>query len=221
MKRVQVPLFLLLLVVGGCAGSGGDHLLGREMALEPMAEPAKASRMLIWQASYTLEVKDIPLAVDQVSELARASGGLVEARAGGDEDRAQLTLRVPVANLESTMASLEAVGHVSDRHVSSLDVTVQYVDIDARLQTKIALRDRLRELLDRAADVQDILAIERELSRVQADIDSMQARLKALKGQVDMAAIEVTIKRKQILGPLGYVGKGVGWVLEKLFIIQH
>jgi hypothetical protein len=30
----------------------------------------------------------------------------------------------------------------------------------------------------------------------------------------------VSIKRRRILGPLGYAFKGVWWVVEKLFVIQ-
>jgi len=85
----------------------------------------------------------------------------------------------------------------------------------------VALRDRLRALLDKAQDVKDILAIEKELGRVQGDIDSMQARLKSLKGKVDLSSITVSIKRKRILGPLGYVLRGAWWTVEKLFVIQE
>ena len=119
------------------------------------------------------------------------------------------------------MTSLESIGKVTSRRVSSEDVTEQYVDIDARLKTMIALRDRLRALLDKADNVKDVLAIEKELGRVQGDIDSMQARLKALKGKVDLASISVTIRRRRILGPLGYLFKGAWWAVEKLFVIQE
>jgi hypothetical protein len=85
----------------------------------------------------------------------------------------------------------------------------------------VALRDRLRALLDSAKSVKDVLAIEKELGRVQADIDSMQAQLKTLKGKVDLASVTVSIKRRRILGPIGYVLKGAWWAVEKLFVIQE
>jgi hypothetical protein len=131
-----------------------------------------------------------------------------------------MTLRVPAPSLQATVASFEAIGRVTSRRLSSQDVTEQYVDTDARLKTMVALRDRLRALLDKAQNVKDILAIEKELGRVQADIDSLQARLKTLKGKVDLASINLTIKRRRILGPLGYAFKAVFWTVEKLFVIQ-
>jgi hypothetical protein len=184
-------------------------------------ESVESDRMLIWRARLSLEVGCVSNAVSSVVDIAKQSGGYVENRSDSGDEWASVTLRVPVASLKPAMASLEAIGKVTSRSVSSEDVTEQYVDIDARLKTMVALRDRLRGLLDKAQDVKDVLAIEKELGRVQADIDSMQARLKALKGKVDLASVDVSISRKRILGPLGYVIKGVFWTVGKLFVIQE
>lgn len=178
-------------------------------------------RMLIWRASVDLEVSSVSNAVVAVSDVATALGGYIENQSDRGEESASLTLRVPVDTLTTSMEALDAIGEVTRKSVSSKDVTEQYVDTDARLKTKIALRDRLRNLLDKAEDVEDILAIEKELGRVQGDIDSMQARLKTLKGQVDFATIEVSIRRKKILGPVGYVWDKACWLVEKLFVIQE
>ena len=100
------------------------------------------------------------------------------------------------------------------------DVTEQYIDVEARLKNKIVLRDRLKQLLEKATTVKDILAIETELHRVQGDIDSMEGRIKSLKGQVDYTTVTISLKRKAILGPLGYLFKGLWWGVEKLFVIR-
>ena len=82
----------------------------------------------------------------------------------------------------------------------------------------------LERLLDQATDVKDILAIETELNRVQGDVDSMEARIKALKGRVDYAVLDLHLSQKppaKILGPLGYLLKGLFWTVEKLFVIRE
>ncbi|MCH8498593.1 MAG: DUF4349 domain-containing protein [Marinobacter sp.] len=214
-----VLLVILVTLLSACATTYRPATTGG-LAAAPQVEPLDQNRMLIWRAWLSLEVTSLSSAVSQISALAKASGGYVEATVDSGDARADLTLRVPASSLNTTMASLESFGKVVSRRVSSDDVTEQYVDIDARLQTMIALRDRLRILLDQAQDVSDVLAIERELSRVQADIDAMQARLKTLNGQVELATINVSIKRKRILGPLGYIWNGVWWTIEKLFVIQ-
>ena len=176
--------------------------------------------MLIWKAWLELEVWNISNAVVQATALAQQQGGFVEQKSGSEEASASLRLRVPAAKLKAAVGALEELGTVTHRNISSEDVTEQYVDVEARLKNKLALRDRLKQLLDKATGVKDVLAIETELNRVQADIDSMTARLKVLKGQVDLATIEVSFTRKAILGPLGYVCKGLWWCVEKLFVIR-
>jgi chromosome segregation ATPase len=101
------------------------------------------------------------------------------------------------------------------------DVTEQYIDVQARLKNKYVLRDRLKQILEKAVTVQDVLAVETELNRVQSDIDSMEGQIKSLQGQVQYATLDLDLKRKQILGPLGYVFKGIWWGVEKLFIIRE
>ena len=176
--------------------------------------------MLVWRAWLSLEVSNVHEALSRVTDIAKQSGGYIENKSESGESEAHAILRVPADSLTPVMTSLESVGKVTSRSVSSEDVTEQYVDLDARMKTMIALRDRLRALLDKARDIKDILAIEKELGRVQADIDSMQARLKALKGMVDYSSIDISIERRRILGPLGYVFKGIWWGVEKLFVIQ-
>jgi hypothetical protein len=180
----------------------------------------QSNRMMIWAASLTIEVESVSNAIREANDIANTTGGYVEQSSDAGEAYAALTLRVPASALNSTIELLESLGTVTERHLSSEDVTEQYIDVEARLKNKIALRDRLRELLEKATDVKDILAIETELNRVQADIDSMQARLKSLKGLADMATIDLAIKQKRILGPLGYLLKGLWWGVEKLFVIE-
>ena len=176
--------------------------------------------MLIWNAHLTIDVWNLSNSVAQAVSIAQQSGGYVEQRSGSGEDSASLKLRIPIDSFTNALSTFESLGTVQYRYVQSRDVTEEYIDVDARLKNLIVLRDRLRQLLDKATEVKDILAIETELNRIQGDIDSLEGRIKSLKGQVDLATIDLTLARKKILGPLGYLVKGVLWTVEKLFVIR-
>jgi hypothetical protein len=180
----------------------------------------RADRMLIWKAQLRVQVWNVPDAVSQAISLAEADGGFAEQKSDSGEGSARVTLRVPAKAFTASVANLEALGTVTHRDIQGEDVTEQYIDVEARLRNKVVLRDRLKQLLDKASDVKDILAIETELSRVQGDIDSMEGRVKALKGWVDYATITLDLDRKPLLGPLGYLFKGIWWGGKKLFIIR-
>ena len=185
---------------------------------------AVRERMLAWKASLSIEVADVTNAALRAVALAEQNGGYLESRSDHSYGGTSLKLRLPAPAFTNAIGALEALGRVESRSVESEDVTEQYVDVEARLKNRIVLRDRLRKLLDQATDVKDILAIETELNRVQGDVDSMEARIKALKGRVDYAVLDLHLRQKppvKILGPLGYLFKGLFWTVEKLFVLRE
>jgi hypothetical protein len=181
----------------------------------------RSDRLLIWKATLNIDVWSISNAVNESIALVERKGGFVEKKTDAGEASASLTLRVPAKSFRETLSGLESVGTVTYRNIEGEDVTEDFIDVEARLKNKLVLRDRLKQLLDKATEVKDILSIETELNRVQSDIDSMQGRIKSLKGQIEYATVTLDFERKAILGPLGYLCKGLWWGVEKLFVIRE
>lgn len=208
-----------LLFLSACA----KHDVSLNKSVTAYSRPALAEgadRLTVLTATQKVTVKDVEAAARQAEAIAQKSGGHVQSQSVREQEHAYLALRVPGPQLRPALDSLAALGAEDSRSLSSQDVTEQYVDTEARLKNAIALRDRLKALLGQAKDVKDILEIERELTRVQSEIDSMEGRLKKLKGQLDLAQIDLTLERERILGPLGYVVYGIGWLIQKLFVIN-
>lgn len=217
---------LSALALAGCAkfrgGTEAPSSAGTESRDQAGTEMTEVhpDRMMVWSAHLSIQVWNVSNAVGDATAMAERQGGFVQERSFSGDASARITLRLPAKVLRATVTSLEGLGTVTSRGVEGEDVTEQYIDIDARLKNKIALRDRLKQLLDKATTVQDILAIETQLNRVQADLDSLQGRIKALQGQVEFATVRLYFERKPIPGPLGYVFKGLWWGVKKLFVIR-
>lgn len=87
----------------------------------------------------------------------------------------------------------KAGGKITQNTVSSEDLTTQITDTEARLRAKIALRDRIKALLERRdGTLSDALQAERELANVQGEIDSMTAQLEVMKARVAMSALTIS-----------------------------
>ena len=136
------------------------------------------------------------------------------------EDRYQASIRVPAPSLPALMDSLGTVGKVTSKRIAMSDVTEAYLDLQAALKNKRALRDRLRALLSRANKVEDILKIEKELSRVQTELDQMEIRMKSMQSKVAHSTLNLSIKRDRIPGPLGAVKDSTNWAFGKLFYLN-
>ncbi|HEY6093400.1 MAG TPA: DUF4349 domain-containing protein [Gallionellaceae bacterium] len=211
--------------LAGCAASspvsgsaGGSVSLG--VRADRIGGDEKAGRMLVWNASLSLEVSDVGASVDKAAAIAEQFKGYVEQKSDSGETSASLKLKIPAASFNDAVKAMHALGEVTYSRVAGEDVTEQYVDLQARLKNKTELRDRLRQLLQKATDIKDVISIEGELARIQTEVDSMEGRLKLLKGQVDYATIDVSFRRKPILGPLGLIFHGIWWGIEKLFVIR-
>ncbi len=245
MKHTIIVL-LLGLIVAGCsttspkADTTGQYedkgLFGSDIfdGDVPLTNPdeTQSDQKLIRTGSITVEVGHLTHAANQIVTQTKAIGGYVESRSSSDGSNPYygetsptitLELHMPSSKLGQVLGDLEAMGKVVAKSLSLEDVTGKYIDTETRLATKKQLRDKLRELLGKAVDVKDVLAIEKELYRIQADIDSMTARLESLKGKVDYASLSVTLKaerKERVLGPLGYVLEGAKWCVKKLFVWQ-
>lgn len=223
--KTAAGLFALALLCGCASAPHSNKLVmpapqtfseadSRETELSP-------NRMLVWDAYLSIEVSNVSNAMNKAITITKENGGYVEQRRIGDDGDAGARLRIPAKVFNPAVGSLGSLGTVKLQHVEGRDVTEQRIDVVARLKNKIALRNRLTKLLDKAIDVKDILAIEKELNRTQSDIDSIQGRLKLMESQVEFATIELTLSRKPVPGPIGYVLKGLWWCLEKLFVIRR
>ena len=218
-------LLLIFLLCTGCAKAVNTSPGASAQALSVVSDQKNSTefrpdRMLAWKANLELEVNDVIGSMSKAIAIAEQNGGYLESKSENAEQYAHVRVRIPNKNLKSAVGSFEELGTVTSKRISSEDVTEKYIDIEARLKNKIALRDRLRQLLEKATEVKDILAIEAELNKVQSDIDAMEGKIKSLKGQVDFATVDLNLKKNQILGPLGYVFKGLWWGVKKLFVLS-
>ena len=91
------------------------------------------------------------------------------------------------------MASLRGEGEVLYEDISSYEVAMQVIDLEARLENLRASEAAFLELLDRAESVADVVAVQSELSRIQGDIESYEAQLSGVKDQIEMASINVSL----------------------------
>jgi len=170
------------------------------------------------RASIEVEVETIAPAVERATRLADVFEGYVENATTREDKSAQVILRVPAARLGEALDSIALLGKVTNRSLSAQDVTEQSVDLEARVTSFRAAREKLRELLNRATTVADAVAAQAELTRVQAELDSLEGQLKALQSSVALSQLSITLNRRIVLGPLGVVGKALGEVIGKLFI---
>ncbi len=186
----------------------GTEAVSRDAA----AQAASTDRLVITNAAMSVEVEEVASAVDKMRDLIAKSGGQVtelsiQSGDGGPVPLAEggtspaertptsaiLTLRVPAEKLAEVQTQAAKLGAVLSQSASESDVTQQHVDLTARLANLRAEEARLREFLDKAKTVSEMLEVERELSRVRGEIESMQAQVDYLERQAAMATLTLSL----------------------------
>lgn len=220
LRRVVVVLAIAML--GACTPSAtvtpvpaGAGVAGGTAPMS--AARAREERALVRTANAMVTVEEIAAARQRVVASVESMGGTIE-RDEVTEKHATFLLRVPDAHLEAALDAFATLGDLERRAITVQDVTAFSVDLDARIATLTASRDRLRELQDRTTEVGDLVSVERELTRVQAELEGLERQRDRLRQAVAMSAVSLTLNRKVVLGPLGVVAKGLGWAIEKLFV---
>lgn len=154
--------------------------------------PSKVAKpMLIYTGTVTMAVFETRKSVDSVHAMAKEMGGYLVQR-----NDTRITIRVPSEKFNDALKQIEAFGDVLNRDESVRDVTEEFYDLKTRLDNARATRDRLQALLEKAADVKDVLAIETELSRVTEFIERMEGKLKRIRELVGFSTITVEFRAK-------------------------
>ena len=195
---------------GGSADKAADSAASRAEPGEGAgASGAKAStapkptaNRIIRTASLTVQVKDVPKALDQARTTAEGAGGYVGDEATTrDEDgneRTRVVLRVPVERYDEVLADLQGAGRLLERTAKAEDVTDQVVDVDSRIKSQQASVARVRDLMDRATKLSDVVTLEGELSRREADLEALLAQQASLKDRTTLATITLSLSEKPV-----------------------
>jgi N-methylhydantoinase B/oxoprolinase/acetone carboxylase alpha subunit len=188
------------------------------LAQVPLPSPVQVAQQLIRRGDMALQVDDVSATARRVERLGTIMGGVVAQSSDDGKDDAHVSLRVPSDRLDEVMDSVSRYGHVERRTTNSNDVTETLLDLDGRIASLAATRDRLRQLLARSEAIRDVLEVERELGRVQAELESLERRSQGLRGQVAMSDLSVDIDRRIVLGPIGQLFRAIGVGIGKLFV---
>ena len=155
-----------------------------------------AERQIISSASLSMQVEQVQSAVNDVRAIAEGLGGFVgQLSFSGSEEYQQATMaiRVPQGQFFSALDRIKTLGKVHNENLGSEDVTEQFIDLEARLNSAKREEESLLALFTRVETVSEILTVERELSRVRSEVESLQGRLNFLERRVELATIAVSL----------------------------
>lgn len=161
---------------------------------------------LVKNVDIAVQVEDVTKQSAALQELAIELGGylaeLNERSTQLSGGHVQMTLRIPADRLNDAMEQIGQLGTVLHRNLGTDDVTLQYVDMQSRLRNLEKMETRLLAHLDRTGTMEDILGVERELSRVRGESEQLQGRINDLSNQISFATVRAELSAVPTAGPI-------------------
>ena len=172
-----------------------DDVLGSTLEAPTVAT---AGRLIAYQVTMTVEIKEFESAKSKLRQIMDAEGGYITnsdfVETPNQPKRANLVLRIPAVKLATILGQVRELGRVKEEHMNSEEVTEQVVDLEARLKNARSTEQRLIDVLNnRTGKVGDILQVEQEISRTRENIERMEAQRQNLMRRVEMATVTLTL----------------------------
>lgn len=171
---------------------------------------------VIKTGNLSLKVTSIDQAMESLRDVARQAGGDVVNSSLTDSDSISVrpmdavvktksgsaTIRVEADRFDETIGNIRALANVVvSESTNGQDVSSEYVDLQARLKNKQTEEEAISAILTRETkQIDDVLQVTIELSRVRGEIEQLQSQMKYLDDQADMATIDVFFTEDAAIG---------------------
>jgi hypothetical protein len=198
------------------ASSGSSQTAGN--AAPPTAKPLE--RKIIRNATLTIQVEDMETALTRLRALATSVGGYLlqeNTTSQGAKPSGVMVIQVPAEQYEVSITRIRQLAFKVEREESSAqDVSDEFVDLQSQIANLKVTEEGLQKLIDKAAKLEDIIALQKELTGVRGEIETRQGRLNFLDNKTAFSTITVNLALKpvpEVAAPPVPVSEG--WQPEK------
>ena len=161
--------------------------------------PQKNNEKIIKTVEAYVMTKEYDKYIDSLTASVTANGGYIEnsdANMGGygnTNRHSVYKLRIPADKLAAFMLSAEENGKITSKTETQQNVTLEYVDVESRISAYETEKETLTGLLEKAASLENVLAIQERLSEVNYQIENYTAQLRVLENRVSYSTVTLHI----------------------------
>ena len=206
MKYLSIAIVILAVI--GC-----DHRAKLNVEKMPTAdvsynesvqrarETGDDTRRLLKTANYKFQVDNVDVSTQAIEALTPGYEAVIADMnlvTTGSEVSNSLVIRVPSLNFEKLIEELGKNALFTNyKRITAQDVTEEFIDIETRLKTKKAVRDRYVDILkNKAKTVDEVLKAEEQIRHLQEEIEAKEGRLAYLQNRVSMSTINLEIYQR-------------------------
>jgi hypothetical protein len=188
------------------SGSQGNLLSFENRSSEDVSsEISQGNRKVITNSSFSLHVKNVDSAVENIREKTAEMGGfIVNTNIRRDEgaSSAVVEIRIPSDQLVEFSEYLKTLAvKVVYENITGKDITDRYVDYEEKLRSLESVKARFEEIMEKAQTVDEIMNVQNRIMNVQSQIDSVKGQLDYMEKSVAMSKVIVNLSTDELSLP--------------------
>lgn len=183
----------------GMGGTG--EIIDYESTADSSTESVSTNRKIIERVYMDVETKEFDVLIDKLHAEIQAVGGYVERSSmsgnglGYEGNRyADFTIRIPSDRSDGFTEFVSANSTVTNKEISTDDVTLSYVDMESRVSALETEKAALEKLLAEAEVLEDIIKIQDRLTDVIYEIESYKSQLRTYDNLIDYTTIDISVR---------------------------
>ncbi len=180
---------------------GNSQAFSTGAPLTAASAEANSSRDIEFFTNVTLQAPSASAAFTKATAIAYSLGGYVSDSTESNTT-ALVVIRVPAASDQEALAQVEGLGTRVTLSSSSNDVTVQYTDLNATLQSLQAEQSSLLTILGQSTNINSTLNVESRVQSVDQQINAVESEILQTRTLVSYATISTFIEEKAPAQPL-------------------
>ena len=171
----------------------------------------QTSEKIIYSAYVNLETLNFNETVTTLEQTVASFGGFIESSDhSGDTSydaegnvsilnrRAYYTVRIPAEKFQQFLDLTGTLGNVISSNRNAQNVTSQYTDYEARLNSLKIQEQRLLAMMEQTKDIDALIKLESKLSDVRYQIESYQRSLNNLDARITYSSVDFTIREVRV-----------------------
>lgn len=216
--------------------SDTDTVAESESAETPESEPAgetdaaALSEKIIYTGSVSLQTTAFDETLAALEATVAEIGGFVESSSVSGNTRtysdgttavvdrwAYYTVRIPADQFSSFLTAAGNLGNVTNTSRDAQNVTSQYTDYEARLESLNIQEERLLAMLEESGDLESLITLEARLSEVRYEIESIERNLRNLDQKLAYSTVNLDICEVEVYTPVASAQRTFGEKLSDAF----
>lgn len=172
-----------------------NYVATKTMALDSAVD--FTNKKIAQNFSLTLSVDNIVKYQENIAELVKKYNGYIEnfnSYTNNNKQVLSLNIKVPSKNVNNYIKDIKGDNYVKSESYYTIDYTERYNDNENRLKNLYTRRDKLRNMMNTAKNITDIIAVDKELNNVQLEIERLEKNNLNIDKDVEYSNVNLTIE---------------------------